>query len=138
MKGPSRGSPSNLGQICLTLSRRDERRPLRHHVTAFIEIVGPLVGTFDTTLLVRERGLDHLAPDNPAPTPPQGGPAAAPRVDLTVDRTQRQAAVPQQPTRSAAPRPAPAAEVAQRRNPSAVVQTMKAARLAPRGRAAMQ
>lgn len=65
----------------------------------------------------------------PAPAPVQQG---APRVEISVDRSVRRAAIPQQPSRSAAPQPSPQQQAAPATR-SAVVQRMKAARGVPRG-----
>jgi hypothetical protein len=75
------------------------------------------------------KGVKTQTPDDPA-TPPR----AAPRIDVTVDRTQRRAAIPQQPARTAAPRPDPQA-TPQPRDRSSIVNAEKARRAKLRGQA---
>ena len=68
------------------------------------------------------------------PTPPADpAPGAQPRVEVSIDRTARRAAIPQQPARSASPRPAPQ-PAPQPRDRSSAVQEMVARRNAPRGK----
>lgn len=71
-----------------------------------------------------------VAGDKPAGTAPR----AAPRVDVTVDRTARRQAIPQQPSRSAAPQPATPAAPAQPRDRSEIVRAEMARRNLARGR----
>jgi hypothetical protein len=59
-------------------------------------------------------------------------PKVAPRVEVTIDRTARRAAIPQQPSRTAAPRPDPQAN-AQPRDRSSIVEAEKARRAKLRG-----
>jgi len=67
------------------------------------------------------------ADPTPAPTT-----KVAPVVELTVDRANRRAAVPQQPSRTAAPRPTPQ-PAAQPRDRSSIVESMKRTRSLARG-----
>lgn len=70
---------------------------------------------------------------------PMADPAkAAPHVDLTVDRTARRQAIPQQPSRTAMPKPGGDQPAPQARDRSAVVASMAAARGMPRGRIPVQ
>lgn len=66
-------------------------------------------------------------------TPADPAPQAQPRVDLTIDRSARRQAAPQQPTRTAAPQPAQTPQPAKPRDRSAIVESMRAKRAAPRG-----
>lgn len=66
---------------------------------------------------------------------PDPAPKAEPRVDLTVDRTQRRQAIPQQPSRTGTPKPdAQQQRPAQARDRSDIVAGMIAARNKPRNR----
>jgi len=60
-------------------------------------------------------------------------PRAAPRIDVTVDRTARRQAIPQQPSRANTPRPSAPAAAQQPRDRSSIVADMKAARARTRG-----
>lgn len=66
--------------------------------------------------------------DEPAPR------KVEPRVEVTVDRSQRRAAIPQQPSRTVAPKSDARQAAAQPRDRSTVVQDMIAARAKPRGK----
>lgn len=72
--------------------------------------------------------------------PTQQTPAAPatptnPRVEVTVDRTVRRAAIPQQPSRTVTPRPAsPSPSPAQPRDRSDIISAMRQTRNQPRGR----
>lgn len=71
----------------------------------------------------------------PANTPADPAPGAQPRVDVTVDRTARRQAIPQQPNRTATAQPVQQAQQpAKPRDRSAIVQDMIQKRSAPRGR----
>lgn len=71
----------------------------------------------------------------PAPTPADPAIPAPPRVDVTVDRTARRAAIPQQPNRTATAQPAQQQQQpAKPRDRSAIVRDMVQKRSAPRGR----
>lgn len=77
------------------------------------------------------RGTSNPKPADPAPAPDT---KAAPRIEISVDRRERRAAVPQQPKPSGAT-PRPAAPVApQTRDRSAIVADMMGSRNKPRGR----
>lgn len=69
----------------------------------------------------------------PDQTPADPASKAAPRVDLTVDRTARRQAIPQQPSRTVAPKP-DAQQAPQARDRSDIVRSMAAKRNEPRGR----
>lgn len=79
--------------------------------------------------LLEWRGVKKPATPNQPAAPAQ----AQPHVDVTIDRTARRAAIPQQPARSAAPRPAQQQAPAPR-DRSTIVQDMIAKRAQPRGR----
>lgn len=71
----------------------------------------------------------------PAPTPADPAIPAQQRVDVTVDRTARRAAIPQQPNRTATAQPAQQQQQpAKPRDRSAIVRDMVQKRSAPRGR----
>jgi hypothetical protein len=63
---------------------------------------------------------------------------AAPRVEVTVDRQQRRAAIPQQPSRTVAPKPDAIAQPAPQRSRSDIVQDMINARGRPRQKVIVQ
>ena len=67
-------------------------------------------------------------PANPAPN------RASPRIDVSVDRTARRAAIPQQPSRAASPKPDAQRQPAPSRDRSSVVQQEMQRRNLPRGR----
>lgn len=68
------------------------------------------------------KGATPATPSNPAAKP-----AGAPRVNVNVDRTARRAAIPNQPTRAAAPRPNPTTPQT-RADPSSIIAKMRKAR----------
>jgi hypothetical protein len=89
-----------------------------------------------TTLLDKASGdmVKRFSPEpKPDPTPAQQ--KASPKVAVSVDRTARRAVIPQQPSRTVAPKPdasAPAQDETERR--SAIVQRMMVDRGKPRGK----
>jgi hypothetical protein len=112
---------------------QDERNGLHTQLRAFGAPVRAIGDIFDAagTKYASWRG------EKPAPKPATQQPAqtttpapAAPRVDLSVDRAQRRAAIPTQPTNGTvpprAPAPPPEQTMAQRR--SAAVMAMRKAR----------
>ncbi len=70
----------------------------------------------------------------PANKPAEPAPGAQPRVDVTVDRTARRQAIPQQPNRTASPKPAQQQQPALPRDRSSIVKDMMLKRAAPRGK----
>lgn len=83
-----------------------------------------------TNKFLEWKGVKPASPQNPANPAP-----AQPRVDVTVDRTARRAAIPQQPNRTTAAKPAQQQQQpAKPRDRSSIVQDMIQKRSAPRGK----
>lgn len=77
------------------------------------------------------KGVGTTATTDPSPDPAK----TAPRVDISVDRTARRQAIPQQPSRTVAPKPDTQTQrSAQPRDRSDIVKNMMSSRNAPRGR----
>lgn len=115
-------TPAQIAQA--HLQARVEGRNVRQPGT----LLGTATETFQTW-----RGPQPKAADA-QPTDPNPQPEPQPRVQVRVERDQRRQAIPQQPSRSAAPRPVSSQPAApQVRDRSAIVQDMKARRGLARG-----
>lgn len=91
------------------------------------------------TLLKEAAGKvrDWRGPPKAEPAPPVAPPAptpAAPRIEVAVDRSKNRASIPQQPTRTVAPRPDAVTQPAPPRDRQSVVQGVMAQRSKLRGR----
>lgn len=112
--------PTNPNQIAKWhLYYRTEGHPVRDVPTLLKEAAGKVKAW---------KGTTADPPPAPAPTP------APPRIEVAVDRSKNRASIPQQPSRTVAPRPDAVTQPAPPRDRSSVVQGVMAQRSKLRGR----